>query len=77
MVTSILSEHEEALKTETDVGKRIKLLRSIYELTQGALAVISGIDRSTIAYYKTGQIAPSIGRICRLAGTFCLSLDAF
>lgn len=69
--------YEQALASETDVGKRIKLFRNLYELTQGALSTISGIDRSTIAFYETGQIAPSTGRICRLAASFCLSLDEF
>ena len=57
-------------------GERLKDIRETCSLTQDTLAEVTGIDRSTLAYYESGRVYPSFNRMCRLASVLCLSLDA-
>ena len=50
-----------------DCGKRIKILRMLHGLTQGELAILSGVERTTLARVEAGKTALSDSSCQKLA----------
>lgn len=55
------------------LGEKIKQLR--HKLTQEELAVILGVERSTLASWEVNRREPDIATLCRLADFFKVSVD--
>ncbi len=65
-------QHEEMVA----FGERLHNVRSLCGITQDTMALAMGIDRSTLSYYESGRLFPSMTKLCRLASIMCLPLDA-
>jgi len=52
----------------------LRSLREQHKMTQGQVADILGIERSTYAYYETSR-TPSVETLAKLARLFSVSLD--
>ena len=59
----------------TGFGERLRSIRESCSLTQDMLAAATQIDRSTLAYYESGRVLPSINRIRRLAVALSIPTD--
>jgi len=57
-----------------EVASRVKSVREINEMTQGALAEMLGISRELISHYETGKRRIPISTLQKLADVFGLSL---
>ncbi|MTI61980.1 MAG: helix-turn-helix domain-containing protein [Firmicutes bacterium] len=57
------------------LGKRLKILRNEYSMTQQDLADKIGINRATIAGYETKGIEPSHETLTKMADIFDCSID--
>lgn len=55
--------------------KRLKTLRKAKKLTQGQVADVLGLQRTTYTKYETGKSEPSLETVCRLAGLFSVTVD--
>ena len=58
------------------LGKRIKILRNKYKLTQTELAEKIGVTKSTIAAYENDSRQPSYEVLIRMANIFKVSIDS-
>ncbi len=56
-------------------SERLKRIREACGLTQDTLSLATGIDRSTLAYYESGRVFPSLNRLCLLSSLLCIPLD--
>ncbi len=56
-------------------GKRLRWIRSICGLRQDVVSDAAGIDRSTLSYYESGALFPSMNKLCRLSAILCTPLD--
>jgi transcriptional regulator with XRE-family HTH domain len=56
------------------LGKRVRLLRLIREMTQDELAQASGISRSFVSLIENGAHGIDVVRLWRLAAVFGMSL---
>jgi len=63
--------HEEMLQ----FGRRLRWIRMICGLRQDAVSEAAGIDRSTLSYYESGALFPSMGKLCRLSAILCTPVD--
>lgn len=48
------------------MGKKLKMFRENFNLTQQQVADVLGIDRSTYAYYELGRTTPDLDKIDKL-----------
>lgn len=55
----------------------LKALRNIYNFTQGTLAGLLGIERSTYSYYELGKTLPSIEMLARLSKIYRVPIEYF
>lgn len=55
--------------------KRLKTLRKEKKLTQGQVADVLGLQRTTYTKYETGRSQPTLDTICRLAELFSVTVD--
>ena len=58
------------------IGKRIKELRTKYNLTQMELAGLVGVSKATITSYENDMRQPSYDVLIKLAGVLKVSIDA-
>lgn len=56
-------------------ASRLRMIRYCCGLTQDTLSLAAGIDRSTLAYYESGRVFPSMSKLCLLSTLFGLSVD--
>ena len=57
-------------------GEHLRFLRtSRTDLTQGEIAELLNIDRSTYTYYESGKTEPSLETLKKLAGILGVSVD--
>ena len=54
---------------------RLRTIRYSCSLTQDILSLAAGIDRSTLSYYESGRVFPSLSKLCLLAALFGISVD--
>ncbi|MFQ5895389.1 MAG: helix-turn-helix domain-containing protein, partial [Nitrospinota bacterium] len=66
-----------AREDREDIGRRLRELRSFYELEQVELADRAGLSQAVISQYEKGQTEPSLFFIKFLAETFGISGDWF
>ena len=52
------------------VSERLRAARKACKMTQGQVAELLGVDRSTYTYYETGKSSPSYENLMRLAAMF-------
>ncbi len=57
------------------LGNRIKTLREARGLTQGALAKMINVTKSTISYYESGKRVPTVSNLHDLARALNVSFD--
>lgn len=57
------------------IGKRMKQLREVYQLSQAELAKLCGSNQATIAKMETGKTAPSLKILIWMADYFDVSMD--
>ena len=58
-----------------NLGQNVRFIRDRRSLTQGQLAKLSGIPRSTVANLETGRCNPTLSVLSRLAAALHLSLE--
>ena len=58
-----------------NMGRRIRDLREDMDLTQTAVAKITGIDQKTLSNYETGKTNPDSYAIIKLAEFFGVTTD--
>lgn len=58
------------------IGKRIKELRTKYNLTQMELAGLVGVSKATITSYENDMRQPSYDVLIKLAGVLKVSIDS-
>ena len=58
------------------IGKNIKKIRSVKQLSQQQLSDILGVSRASVGSYEEGRAEPKIDTIIRLAKHFSISIDA-
>lgn len=56
-------------------GKRLKALRELLDLSQGQVAAVLNVDRSTYAYYELGRSHLSAEKLASLACRYRVSSD--
>lgn len=56
-------------------GKRLRWIRSTCGLRQDVISDAASIDRSTLSYYESGALFPSMGKLCRLSAILATPLD--
>lgn len=54
---------------------RLREMRMACSLTQDVVSAAAGIDRSTLSYYETGEVYPSMSKLCLLATLFGVTMD--
>jgi len=59
----------------TNIGKRIRTLRTEKQISQEALGNIVTVDKTTISGYETGRITPPLDIIVKMADYFGVSTD--
>ncbi len=57
------------------IGKNIKKIRGVKQLSQQAFADIFGLKRGTLGAYEEGRSEPKIDTIIRIANHFSISID--
>ncbi len=57
------------------IGKRVRILRKLADITQEQLAEKCGLSPSFIGHIEGGTRIPSLETICRLAKELNVSLD--
>lgn len=62
---------------DTDIGLRLKALRTRLELSQRALAKRAGVPSSTVSLIEGGHTNPSVGSLKRLLDAVGISLGDF
>lgn len=60
---------------QRSLALRLRAMRAICSLTQDTLSLAAGLDRSTLSYYESGHMYPSLSKLCLLASLFGISLD--
>ena len=58
-----------------DLGKKLKELRTSYNLTQSELAVKLSISRVNYTRYENGKVRPDYETIIRIADFYDITLD--
>ena len=53
-----------------EFGKRLKLIREVFNMSQDKLSLLSGVDRSFISDIENGKYAPSLDTINRISKAF-------
>lgn len=66
-----------ATKLRLSVGKRIRVLRATYDMSQQDLEDITGIHRTQISAYERGTQSLSVENASRIAKAFKMSLSKF
>jgi len=61
----------------SDVGRRLKSVRTMHELSQRELARRSGITNATISLIESGSLNPSVGSLKRILDGIPLDLGEF
>lgn len=56
-----------------EFGERLKTLRTLNGMTQGEVANVLGIDRSTYTYYEKGRV-PTLDALKLIASLFSVSV---
>ena len=59
------------------VSERLRTARKACKMTQGQVAELLGVDRSTYTYYETGKSSPSYENLMRLAAMFKVDVQWF
>ena len=59
------------------VSERLRAARKACKMTQGQVAELLGVDRSTYTYYETGKSSPSYENLMRLAAMFKVDVQWF
>lgn len=54
----------------------LQTLRELRKLTQAELGARAGIAAASISHFETGQRAPSLDSLVKLADALCISVDA-
>lgn len=62
---------------ETNIGNRLKALRSMYGLSQREVAKRSGVTNSTISLIEQGRVSPSVDSLKKVLDSFSISLIDF
>jgi transcriptional regulator with XRE-family HTH domain len=57
------------------LGKRLKLLRKLRELTQEEISQSLGIERTRYSKWEKGVSEPNLKMLCRIADYFHVSTD--
>lgn len=58
-----------------DLGKKLKELRTSYNLTQSELAVKLSISRVNYTRYENGKVCPDYETIIKIADFYDITLD--
>ena len=58
-----------------DLGKKLKELRKLYNLTQEELAKKIGISRVNYTRYERGKVRPDYETVIKIADFYDISLD--
>ncbi|TCS63405.1 cupin domain-containing protein [Varunaivibrio sulfuroxidans] len=61
----------------SDIGARLKAVRSIYNLSQRELARLAGVTNSTISLIEQNKVSPSIDSLKKVLSGFSMSLITF
>lgn len=56
-----------------EFGERLKTFRTLNGMTQGEVANVLGVDRSTYTYYEKGRV-PTIDSLKKISSLFCVSV---
>ncbi|MGD2251502.1 MAG: XRE family transcriptional regulator [Anaerolineales bacterium] len=67
----------EIRQTILNVGQKIRRLRERKNLSQQAMAELSGISRNTLSLIERGQSSPTVGTLKRLADALNVDINAF
>ena len=62
-------------KSTTSFGQNLKKMRKQHGVTQGELANIVGIEKSSVSKYETANVIPSIDILKKIASVFNVSVD--
>lgn len=54
---------------------KLRKVRKALGLTQRRLAILSGVDRVSIARYETGRVSPNIRNLTKLADALGVPVD--
>ena len=60
-----------------DIGKKLKELRLLQDLTQEQLSALLGIPRVNYTRYETGKVRPDYETLLKIVDYFDVSLDDF
>lgn len=58
-----------------ELAQRLRDLREDHSMTQGQVAKMLGMDRSTYTYYETCKTNPSVESLRKLAALYNVSID--
>ena len=58
------------------LGEKLRFYRTAERYTQGTIAEMLGMERSTYTYYETDKTQPSIQNLLRLARLYGVSVEA-
>jgi len=62
---------------DSDIGVRLKALRSMHGLSQREVAKRAGVTNSTISLIEQGRVSPSVDSLKKVLDSFSLSLIEF
>lgn len=60
--------------TDPAISKKLRLCRENCGLSQGQVANVLGIDRTTYTYYESGRSEPNLTTLVKLANIFCVDV---
>lgn len=72
---AMLSPEADVTSLTANLATNLRFIRERRGLTQGQLAKLSGVPRSTVANIETGDSNPTLSVLARLAGALKLSLE--
>lgn len=61
----------------SELREKIKQLRELHKLTQGALGQLVGESQATVAGWEKGRTTPSLDQLQRVSSAFSVSLSDF